>query len=430
MNIRNVAVLSVLSAAIWWSTGVHARCADQATTSDFNGSWVLIDEATSPWELNITLDRNSPVGHIGKIGTWSSSNARTGRETAGFLYGRCFQDELQFTPHFESERISRMQPGQIRLQLIGDKQMAGTSEFHREGVQSAYAYRKQGWRDVASASIPLEQASLEGTWLVWGGRNLDIPEELGLRNPGGDLGQWERPISIRLNGSRLDTDIGEGSVASIDGTGKDLRINLRNAGDDYVMLYRNPRRPGLMTGFVYSGSPRSASEYAEYLEPVMMFRSPGTVVVAEEKPRAGYGNLARLGEQRGAAAVLLGQQSQADGNRAQPGQNENNACRSAFSRYKAQSQNSLVTTNPDRYANRLCIGAENSTQPVQCFSMIMSGEVSWGGGYNWEPGNALDLCEGTLDASQTLACFTQTRGASNSWRQGIRTCSHNGYSFD
>jgi len=70
----------------------------------------------------------------------------------------------------------------------------------------------------------------------------------------------------------------------------------------------------------------------------------------------------------------------------------------------------------------LCSGAENSLEPVKCFSNVVHGAVNWGGGVVWTAGNAALLCAGTHNASRTLSCFEAKTSAGVPWRKAIGSC--------
>lgn len=71
---------------------------------------------------------------------------------------------------------------------------------------------------------------------------------------------------------------------------------------------------------------------------------------------------------------------------------------------------------------RLCRGAEDSTEPARCFDRVMHGGVDWGGGTRWQWKNALDLCQGTRDAGATVACFRGRIDRGQGWREAIDAC--------
>lgn len=409
MNNARWTALGMLTLLACSSLPVHARCVDDAATSDFSGTWVLVERGNYV-DLTIGLDRSQPPGHIGRIGSYATRGARS---VSGFVYGRCFQDELQFTLHLPSEQPTRLDQRQFQLQLIGDKQMAGSVDWG-EGLQGAYAYRNPGWSDVAAAGISLQRSSLQGRWLVWGGRDGGLPRELGLPNPGGNLADWQRPLDIALDGSRISTAIGGGSVHySPDEAGKTIRINL-GAQNDFLLLHRHERRPGLMTGFRYVGTPRNAADYVAHKEPVMMFKDRGTVIRPDNAPNV--------------RATTEPDQSASMRNAMRLAEKFNSACFQSFEAYR---KSGSAGTNSKADVARLCRGAEDSDHPVRCFKQLMSGEVSWATNqYRWGTGNAIDLCEGTTNAFETLGCFSQSRAAGNDWKQGIRDCSVNGYAGD
>jgi hypothetical protein len=72
--------------------------------------------------------------------------------------------------------------------------------------------------------------------------------------------------------------------------------------------------------------------------------------------------------------------------------------------------------------DRLCAGAENSTEPAQCFERVMHGGINWGGGTQWSWANAIDLCEGSTNASATVACFETAINNGTDWRNAINEC--------
>lgn len=72
--------------------------------------------------------------------------------------------------------------------------------------------------------------------------------------------------------------------------------------------------------------------------------------------------------------------------------------------------------------NRLCAGAEDSTEPARCFEKVMHGGVNWGGSTQWQWANALNLCAGTRDANATVACFETAIGSGKGWSSAIDQC--------
>lgn len=74
---------------------------------------------------------------------------------------------------------------------------------------------------------------------------------------------------------------------------------------------------------------------------------------------------------------------------------------------------------------RLCVGAENTSQPAQCFKKVMHGGVRWRrskGGTKWKWKNAIKLCKGTNDFRATVVCFQRTIRKEKSWPKAIRAC--------
>jgi hypothetical protein len=77
----------------------------------------------------------------------------------------------------------------------------------------------------------------------------------------------------------------------------------------------------------------------------------------------------------------------------------------------------------DANLNRLCGNSPNmSDQPVRCYERVMSGNVNWGGGTLWVPGNALDLCERTSSADNTIGCFERGIASGLPWQRAIQSC--------
>lgn len=73
----------------------------------------------------------------------------------------------------------------------------------------------------------------------------------------------------------------------------------------------------------------------------------------------------------------------------------------------------------DSNVERLCRGAQTSTEPARCFEQIMSGQID-GGGWTWQP--VLDLCEGSPDAGATISCYQRERGAGRDRSAAIARC--------
>jgi len=82
-----------------------------------------------------------------------------------------------------------------------------------------------------------------------------------------------------------------------------------------------------------------------------------------------------------------------------------------------QGHTAWVPANVDR----LCQGAR-SVQPARCFARVMHGGVNWGGGTQWQWGNAIDLCAGTSNSQATIACFQRGIAGGQSWSAAIATC--------
>ncbi len=72
--------------------------------------------------------------------------------------------------------------------------------------------------------------------------------------------------------------------------------------------------------------------------------------------------------------------------------------------------------------DRLCRGAERSTEPARCFNKVMHGGVNWGGGTRWQWKNAIDLCESSTNADATIGCFQRKIKKGKSWKAAIKTC--------
>lgn len=73
--------------------------------------------------------------------------------------------------------------------------------------------------------------------------------------------------------------------------------------------------------------------------------------------------------------------------------------------------------------DRLCRGAESSTEPGACFRQVMtSNAISWGGGTKWNPDNAVKLCSGTTSSQQRIACFQGKIRTNLPWAQAADQC--------
>jgi len=72
--------------------------------------------------------------------------------------------------------------------------------------------------------------------------------------------------------------------------------------------------------------------------------------------------------------------------------------------------------------DRLCKGATNSSQPGECFDMVMHGGINYGGGTKWQWQNAIDLCEGTQHANRTIQCFKNSIARGKPWKTAIASC--------
>lgn len=83
----------------------------------------------------------------------------------------------------------------------------------------------------------------------------------------------------------------------------------------------------------------------------------------------------------------------------------------------------------------------NPPAPVRCYNRVMSGQVNWAiaaqfGRFHtrgetrndWQPQNALRLCQGTINAPARISCFEQViasrPGDLNAWNQAIDHCSY------
>jgi hypothetical protein len=73
--------------------------------------------------------------------------------------------------------------------------------------------------------------------------------------------------------------------------------------------------------------------------------------------------------------------------------------------------------------DRLCRGAESSTEPGACFRQLMtSNAVSWGGGTKWNPDNAVRLCAGATRSQQRISCFQSAIKSKLPWQQASDQC--------
>lgn len=72
--------------------------------------------------------------------------------------------------------------------------------------------------------------------------------------------------------------------------------------------------------------------------------------------------------------------------------------------------------------DRLCKGAETSSEPAKCFQQVMHGGVSWGSSTQWSWANAIDLCEGSKNAQSTISCFQSDLKKGQSWSAAIKAC--------
>jgi|GEM_PF-2370453 len=71
--------------------------------------------------------------------------------------------------------------------------------------------------------------------------------------------------------------------------------------------------------------------------------------------------------------------------------------------------------------DKLC--ANNTTdQPAKCFNTVMHGNVNWGGGTQWQWGNATKLCSNTLNANRTVVCFKSKIKKGENWSSAISAC--------
>lgn len=71
---------------------------------------------------------------------------------------------------------------------------------------------------------------------------------------------------------------------------------------------------------------------------------------------------------------------------------------------------------------RLCEGAEESTEPAVCFQRAMHGGLERGEGTEWHWQQAMDLCAGTRDAEATLSCYRDRTRSGLGWRESIEVC--------
>lgn len=73
---------------------------------------------------------------------------------------------------------------------------------------------------------------------------------------------------------------------------------------------------------------------------------------------------------------------------------------------------------------RLCEGAEDSTEPARCFDRVMHGGVDRGdGATRWTWQDALALCRGSRDAGATVDCFRDAIADGQSRDHAIKRCS-------
>lgn len=74
--------------------------------------------------------------------------------------------------------------------------------------------------------------------------------------------------------------------------------------------------------------------------------------------------------------------------------------------------------------NRLCQGAETTTEPAECFEEAMHGQTDTGdGSTRWRWQDALELCKGTRSADDAIACYKDEIGRGRSQAQAIDACS-------
>lgn len=72
-------------------------------------------------------------------------------------------------------------------------------------------------------------------------------------------------------------------------------------------------------------------------------------------------------------------------------------------------------------ASGLCRGATGNA-PVDCYATIRAGQVNWGGGTQWVPTNAVNLCRGSRNGAATIACFRAKIRSGQKWPAALAAC--------
>lgn len=99
---------------------------------------------------------------------------------------------------------------------------------------------------------------------------------------------------------------------------------------------------------------------------------------------------------------------------------ESSACRDAIQGEIAWDRDGRNTRWAESNIDKLCAGAESSTEPGRCFEHAMTG-LDWGrGGWDWE--DAIALCRGTRNAKTTVICFEDQRNAGRDWEDAVERC--------
>jgi hypothetical protein len=98
-------------------------------------------------------------------------------------------------------------------------------------------------------------------------------------------------------------------------------------------------------------------------------------------------------------------------------------CRGAAGQQVSASANGQPQGWAANALNTLCNGAEESRDPGQCFSHVMtSNSVNYGGGTAWNPNNALRLCAGATNQQRRVACFQGKVTQGVGWSAAIDQC--------
>jgi hypothetical protein len=455
--IRKEACLLIVGLVLMAAGSVQAQCKDRQTLDYLSGGWNIAIDGRPEQKLEISLpldELNRPFGRVGTL---------AGRD----VYGQCIEDELfvvvsdRSTPSLPPRSVED-EVDVLRLQTIGDKRVVGTfrdgnSPNVRVGVWGYMDYSRPDSNrqlDVPRYDLPNTIASLQDQWMLWGGLKSDLASRLGLPAvPGLERvrgeSEYSRPMNLSVNGDSLSSDIGSGQLTvHPDGT-QEIQIwpSRLGGGEGVLRVYRHKGRPNVMTGFL--SAPIRPGDYAANVEPILMYRMAEVVEVDRDgdaeaiglpsrvvgsasvsdqstgKTVTNYkkwlaGRQAAQGPQSAAGAFDYERWQSGGVPTVTTGRNPKDTCRDAIQGNIAWDYRGSTDWNFSNL-NSLCDGAEESTEPAECFWRAMHGDAK-AVGSPWDWSDASTLCRGTLNAENRIACFVESLAAGVSKSRAIRDC--------